>query len=721
MKYWVNRAAKHMGRLKYSQKFIFISVLFLIPLLLVGTFWTIERFSDILQVRDEMKGTEEVAEVYPLILDVQSHRGLMNGYKNGNSSSLDAIKSKQTEITNKFEEMISHAKKEKLSKTANLLQSASDQWTTLLAEVDKLDARASFNVHTQIVDQLLATIDAIADETSMSLDTELETFNIIGMYTSDLPKLIEAVATVRGKGNGLLAKGSASESEFIEFNTITYGYQIMLSNLNQSFTQYQEIFGQDKDHIAAIEAVNQAKQAIESFDDLTTSSLLFSTSYAMDASAYFEEGTKTISVIMHATEVLQKTLKDELHQRRIVDVIITNSTLTLLAIILMAIFTLYLGFYKSVINTVKSLQKSAQQMSEGDFSQSVVLETKDELMHVGDAMEKMRQSVSDIIHHNQSISEQTLTSSNQLSVIADEAVQTMKQVAGSVQLVSDGNAGQSRAMTESSTAMDEMAKGVNRIAEAASEVAETAQSTTENAMAGGVQLNATIEQMNSIKQSQDESTEIVKQLAESSTEINKVIKVIVEIASQTKLLALNANIEAARAGEAGKGFAVVAHEVGQLAEQTTASGKMISTHLGQMLNLINKNVNAMNKMSRETDLGLESIYRTKVTVDRIIDEVRSASGQIQEVSATSEQMSAEMEEVTATMNEVNSIALRNSEEAETMAAATEEQLASMEQIDSAAQSLRQLAKQLEEQLNKLKVSKKTDAADATDALQEVEK
>ena len=86
----------------------------------------------------------------------------------------------------------------------------------------------------------------------------------------------------------------------------------------------------------------------------------------------------------------------------------------------------------------------------------------------------------------------------------------------------------------------------------------------------------TMDIYNNVKVKADEAIEGSKAVEK----INELTGTIMEISSQTSLLALNASIEAARAGEAGKGFAVVASEIGTLASQTQTSAddikKMVS-------------------------------------------------------------------------------------------------------------------------------------------------
>lgn len=155
-------------------------------------------------------------------------------------------------------------------------------------------------------------------------------------------------------------------------------------------------------------------------------------------------------------------------------------------------------------------------------------------------------------------------------------------------------------------------------------------------------------------------TSAMDHIAHSSAEIEKIIRVIEDIAFQTNILALNAAVEAARAGDAGKGFAVVADEVRTLASKSAEAAKDTADLINRSIQDVHTGMEAtaqaadiMQIIGERTGDIKEQIYGIAAASTRQSDMITSVSKEIEEISQVVQDNSAAVSQSVDSLRELS--------------------------------------------------------------------
>jgi methyl-accepting chemotaxis protein len=702
MKKLFKPAMSLMNRLKYPKKFAVIFLIFLIPITSLLTLETKQLNEDVNMSNKQRNGLQYSVAIRTLVQQVQQHRGLAAIYLGGKVETKDNVDKKQLDIQSaieKVDELDSKYGKD-LSTTASW-NSLKSEWASLQKEVFNIPQSESMSKHTELISKIMNFNLDVADSSNLILEDELDKYYLVDMVINKLPLNAEYMGQSRAVGAGIAAKKQMTEDERLKLLDLTRSIESTIKEaergVNIIYKVHPEIKSQLEDSVST--ALGESKKLVYTIN----TELLGKKEISLDSNQYFDFATSVINAVYDLINEESDILTEMAQTQAKNAALARNLVIGAAAIILIIALYLFIGFYLTVIGTIKVIESSASQLSEGDLSIRITHKVGDETKSIVDSLNKVAESFAAMITAAQEVAGEVSSSSQSLSVVAEQSTELTNQIAQSIQEVASGSEVQLQNTEDIVNVMEEVAKGIQGIAENSSVVSESSKKMRKQAEQGNEFISGVINKMNSVSASVNDTNSTVRLLGERSKSIGQIIDAITSIASQTNLLALNAAIEAARAGEQGRGFAVVADEVRKLAEQSSQSANQVAYIIQTIQKETEASVINMNKVTEEVKEGMKVVNETGGVFKSIFEAAKSVDEQIQEISASSEEISASSEEVSASTVEVSRLSREFSENAQGVVASSQEQLASMEEMAASSASLYQRAEELKIQIEKFKV------------------
>jgi len=322
----------------------------------------------------------------------------------------------------------------------------------------------------------------------------------------------------------------------------------------------------------------------------------------------------------------------------------------------------------AILKIVRPLQSANGQLSKiisdidsskGDLTSRININSHDEVGELVDGINLFIEKLQEIMKSIRSHSENILVSSKEITDKINESGNNTNEVSATMDEIA-------AAMQEISATVEELSSGSENIFESIIHLTDKINDgnvLTKDIQSRSLNYKTEIENektnavaiINEIKNTLEQSIENSKEAAQ----IQSLTENILQIASQTNLLSLNASIEAARAGEAGKGFSVVAAQISELAE----SSRTIAKNIQEISTLVTESVTGLSSDSKKllefvnndvlTDYDKfvaisDNYYNNAVNVNNILEEFTNGTSALK---TTMSEMNHGINDISTTIEE----------------------------------------------------------------------
>ena len=529
-----------------------------------------------------------------LIHETQKERGASAGFLGSKGAKFTKILPKQRLLTiEKNKALQAYIKTLNLTSFSSELQqeiaafrSDMSQIELIRAQVDTLSisVKDEVNYYTNMNTKILNIVALTA-----KLATSAELVKSLDAYTNFL-KSKERAGVERAVLSATFSANKFTEGMFSKFITLMAEQNAYMDSFLSMATESSKQYYIATMDAPSVTAVNQMRAIAKS--------KVNAGNFGVDSVIWFQTITKKINLLKAVDDELaaqNRALLAEIEDESKLNALTALLSFTFFATLLASIlFFVNRGINKSVS---ESLTKIKCVSSELDLTCNVVVEGKDEISQISQALHEMITAFRESVYHAQDVSSATSNESKKLSIVVNE-------------LGKNGSAADTK-IQNINLLVSDIGERLDNVEHSSIGVSEDLSHTYKVLDNFVTELSLVVEAIEEGSQRQEDLTHKVSSLSEQAKNIKDVLSIISDIADQTNLLALNAAIEAARAGEHGRGFAVVADEVRKLAERTQKSLSEISSNV----NLITQNVG---EIYEETNITSHSMHSISTSAQNLI-------------------------------------------------------------------------------------------------------